>query len=99
MRVAAVLSLALLAAVAADTAPQQIHLAFAGADASGNSNGMTVSWTTMASTATSTVKYGSSPSQLTSTATGSAVSYLEVGVAGGCCGTRHPCARHTTLTD
>ena len=80
------LRLALVAALSAavplargDTTPEQIHLAYAGVDADGNANGMTVSWTTMSGdTPTSTVKYGLSPSALTMTATGSSVQYLAV---------------------
>ena len=74
----AVLALALTVGVAIASAPEQIHIAFAGADASGNANGMSVSWATNGATATSTVKYGTSPSSLTNTATGSAVQYISV---------------------
>ena len=65
-------------AAATATTPEQIHIAFAGDDGSGNANGMAISWTTMAATATSTVLYGTSPSSLTHTATGTSVQYLAV---------------------
>ena len=58
--------------------PDQIHLAFAGVDANGFPNGMAVMWATANPTATSTVRYGLSPGNLTSTAVGSFKSYLPV---------------------
>ena len=77
-------ALAIVAVAAAGTTPEQIHIAFAGTDSAGNANGMTVSWATMAATATSTVHYGLSPDALTMTATGTALSYLEVRRAAVC---------------
>ena len=53
---------------------------FPGRDSAGESNGMAISWATMnGTTATSTVKYGTSATNLTMTATGFAVTYIEPG--------------------
>ena len=57
------------------TEPEQIHIALAGRDAEGNSNGMAISWQTQVATNTSVVKYGLSKSALTHTATGRCSSY------------------------
>lgn len=64
----------LAVASAAANAPGQVHIAYAG-NAAGRSDGMTVSWQTDSNTATSTVKYGTSPGQYTHTATGSEATY------------------------
>jgi len=56
--------------VRGDTAPQQVHLAL-----TGKPDEMMISWVTYDSTPTSTVKYGTSSSNLGSTATGSFVNY------------------------
>lgn len=83
MRVTAFLALALCAAVAAaqSSVPQQIHYAFAGRDdATGVSNGASISWATPIATSTSTVWYGTAPGALTRTATGTSITYLEVRV-------------------
>ena len=69
---------ALLAAALAVSPPEQIHIALAGRDATGTSNGVSISWATPDATATSTVMYGLSPSALTMTATGWSVSYMPV---------------------
>lgn len=70
--------LATLCLSAAASAPEQIHVAFAGHDVDGNSNAMTVSWATPNATATSTVMYGFSPDVLTLTVTGFSITYLPV---------------------
>lgn len=57
------------------TQPWQLHLAYAGSDIS-VSDGMTVSWATGQPTATSTVRFGLTPDDLSRNATGAAVSYL-----------------------
>lgn len=67
-----------LSAALAAASPQQIHIALAGRDAAGVSNGMSFSWATPHGTTTSTVQYGLAPTQLTSTATGTSVSYYPV---------------------
>eukprot|EP00043_Microstomoeca_roanoka_P020835 m.254205 g.254205 ORF g.254205 m.254205 type:complete len:458 (-) comp17801_c0_seq1:293-1666(-) len=58
------------------TMPEQIHIALAGKDASGNSNGMTISWQTQVKTATSAVKYGLNATALSMTAYGNSSSYF-----------------------
>ena len=63
-----------------DTAPKQVHLALAGADAHGHPTGMNVAWfTAHAPTGPSTVAFGLTPDALTSNATSSsaAVEYLK----------------------
>ena len=69
---------AVATAVAQSTTPQQIHIALAGRDEAGLSNGASFSWATPVATATSTVWYGTSPNNLTASATGDSVSYLAV---------------------
>jgi hypothetical protein len=59
---------------AANTTPDQVHLALAGQDDNGVSNGMNVAWYTQDQTTTSTVKYGLNGSE--ESATGTAVQYL-----------------------
>jgi hypothetical protein len=77
------LSFCLAAAVAAASAtPEQVHVAFAGSDAQGSSDGMVVSWYTANPTATSTVQFGTASGKLDQTATGTSVAYLPVGVVG-----------------
>lgn len=56
--------------------PEQIHLAFAGQDASGYPSGMTVSWFTRSEPKDSTVQYGLSESQLDQSATGHVKHYM-----------------------
>ena len=70
--VAAVACLAGVAAAQADP-PQMLHIAFRGSGAD-----VVVSWATNLNTATSTVRYGTSASALTSVATGSGHSYYQL---------------------
>eukprot|EP00755_Sulcionema_specki_P032174 Sspe_Gene.98185::Locus_71637_Transcript_3_3_Confidence_0.600_Length_425::g.98185::m.98185 len=72
MRVA----LLLLAVGVAGSLPEQVHLALAGRDSLGNSNGMTFSWYTEAEGAT-VVQYGTSPDRLSQNVTGTAKVYYE----------------------
>lgn len=67
----------LAVSVAASDLPQQVHIAYAGRDESGYSTSISVSWVTEKETATSTVRYGTSPSQLNELAKGSCSTYLE----------------------
>ena len=67
----------LIAALDRDTAPSQIHIALAGADAKKNSDSMTISWSTVKNTATTTVRYGKKSNLLTESATGISVSYWQ----------------------
>lgn len=78
-RVAFLLVAALLSdsALSAIDPPQQIHLAFAGRDANGHSNGMSVTWVTLHPTQTSVVRYGLSPNALTNVAYGTNSSYYQ----------------------
>eukprot|EP00466_Bigelowiella_natans_P002964 jgi/Bigna1/86702/estExt_fgenesh1_pg.C_130002 len=55
----------------------QIHIAFAGRNENGDSNGMTISWATFQKTQTSTVMYGTDKSSLDTKATGEQKQYLE----------------------
>jgi len=55
--------------------PFQIHLALAGRDGAGNSNGMSVMWNTKLKTESSIVKYGTVSGELTQTAEGSSSAY------------------------
>jgi len=55
--------------------PYQLHLALAGRDAAGNSNGMSVMWNTKLQTETSVVKYGTLSGQLSKIAEGSSSAY------------------------
>eukprot|EP00049_Salpingoeca_infusionum_P008354 m.136043 g.136043 ORF g.136043 m.136043 type:complete len:462 (-) comp13988_c0_seq1:268-1653(-) len=57
--------------------PEQIHIALAGSDANGNSNAMRISWLTVSTTQTSTVKWGTSATALTHTSVGNASVYYE----------------------
>lgn len=73
-----VLTLALIVAlVSASTFPEQVHIALAGDDGAGNSNGMTVSWLTHENTASTTVKYGYASGDYTASMTGSSSAYYE----------------------
>ncbi|CAK8987592.1 unnamed protein product [Durusdinium trenchii] len=63
-------------AVSAHLEPEQIHLAFAGQDASGYPSGMTVSWFTRSEPKDSTVQYGVSASQLDQSTTGHVKHYM-----------------------
>mmetsp|Transcript_3187 Transcript_3187/g.4798 ORF Transcript_3187/g.4798 Transcript_3187/m.4798 type:complete len:500 (+) Transcript_3187:76-1575(+) len=58
---------------------EQVHIAFAGRNENGDSNGVTVSWATAKETETSIVKYGLSKTSLTSTVSGFQKQYLEEG--------------------
>jgi len=62
-------------AVDRDTSPSQIHIALAGVDENKNSNSMTISWSTVKNTVTTTVRYGKKNNLLTEEATGISVSY------------------------
>lgn len=57
--------------------PSQVHIALAGSDADGNSNSMSVTWSTVTQTATSVVKFGTTSGKYTSTASGVSRSYYE----------------------
>ena len=61
----------------ASDVPSQLHLALAGRNAEGLSDSMTVSWSTLNQTLTSTVKYGLSSGKYDFEATGSQLSYWE----------------------
>lgn len=56
--------------------PQQVHLALAGENAHGVSDGMAVSWLTQNKTSTSVVKYGTESSEYPNIAHGTCSSYL-----------------------
>lgn len=80
MRFIAVTLLAIVASVLAiitKHTPTQVHIALAGSDANGNSNGMAVSYHTTDATATTTVKYGTRSKHYDFTATGEQVTYYE----------------------
>jgi len=57
--------------IAADTTPQEVHLAL-----TGKKDEMTIDWVTEDKTATSTVKYGLAPNALNLQATGNSSSYI-----------------------
>jgi len=57
--------------------PTQVHIALAGGDAGGNSNGMAVSWNTVKQTPTTTVKYGLQAGNYDKSATGTSSAYYE----------------------
>eukprot|EP00752_Nemacystus_decipiens_P007708 g6891.t1 len=57
--------------------PEQVHIAYSGVDADGNPTGMAVVWTTAAGEASPVVEYGLSKDDLSLTATGTSVSYLD----------------------
>ncbi|GMI32137.1 hypothetical protein TrRE_jg4112 [Triparma retinervis] len=64
------------ACIAAVTAEYtQIHIALAGDDGSGNSNGMAVSWQTEEDTPTTVVKFGLSPDDMSMVETGTSSTY------------------------
>jgi phosphodiesterase/alkaline phosphatase D-like protein len=67
--------LAALAAVASaqSSPPMQVHIAYSG---NPTGTGMTISWMTQGSTASSTVLWGSSPSKLSNSVTGIQKQYL-----------------------
>lgn len=73
------LFIVLIAAVdrVTDTAPTQVHIALAGLDANKNSDSMTISWSTVKNTATTTVRYGKRSTLLSGSATGASVSYYQ----------------------
>eukprot|EP00903_Cladosiphon_okamuranus_P017411 g16035.t1 len=57
--------------------PEQVHIAYSGVDADGNPTGMAVVWTTTAGNAPPVVEYGLSKDDLSLTATGTSVRYLD----------------------
>lgn len=57
--------------------PTQVHVAVAGSDAQGNSNGFAVSWNTKNQTTTSIVKYGTSSGVYIGSASGVSSAYYE----------------------
>ncbi len=59
-------------------APEQVHAAIAGQDSYGNSHGIAFSWATPTSTATSVVFFGLSAGNLSFTASGYGLTYLQV---------------------
>lgn len=65
----------LAATVYADNTPEEVHIALAGNDGTGISNGMSISWTTDKATASSTVWYGTTSGDLTEVVTGAQASY------------------------
>lgn len=60
---------------AANVDPQQVHIALAGSDGRGNSNGMAVMYMTQDDTAETTIKYGLTSNEYTSTEKGSSKAY------------------------
>eukprot|EP01004_Peranema_trichophorum_P002631 NODE_1675_length_1850_cov_43.215981_g1420_i0.p1 GENE.NODE_1675_length_1850_cov_43.215981_g1420_i0~~NODE_1675_length_1850_cov_43.215981_g1420_i0.p1 ORF type:complete len:585 (-),score=122.44 NODE_1675_length_1850_cov_43.215981_g1420_i0:95-1801(-) len=63
--------------VPAPNSPEEVHIAFAGDDGHGNSNGMAVSWMTQGMTNTSTVVYGLESGSYNYKAQGIMKSYLK----------------------
>lgn len=61
----------------ASNVPSQVHIALAGRDNDGNSNKIAVSWSTVAQSSTSVVKYGTSKGTYTESASGYSRSYYE----------------------
>ena len=55
-----------------NTAPEQVHIALAGADAHGHPTGMNVAWYTAEAAGPSTVQYGLAAGALTANSTGAA---------------------------
>ncbi len=64
--------------IAAQNLPSQIHIALAGNDGAGNSNGMAVSWQTVNRTLSSVVKYGIASGVYSAQNKGSCAAYYEV---------------------
>eukprot|EP01060_Flectonema_neradi_P008244 TRINITY_DN158_c19_g1_i1.p1 TRINITY_DN158_c19_g1~~TRINITY_DN158_c19_g1_i1.p1 ORF type:complete len:476 (+),score=87.79 TRINITY_DN158_c19_g1_i1:70-1428(+) len=67
-------SVTLAAMALSGSVPEQIRIALQGADAEGNPTGMNIGWYT-SSEAPNVVRYGTSPTQLSQTATGSSHEY------------------------
>lgn len=77
MKLFVLLFLLPLAFCLSSTTPSQIHIALAGVDSQGVSNGMAVSWSTVNATNTATVKYGLQSGQYTFVSQGYSVSYYQ----------------------
>lgn len=69
--------IAVIVCCSATNLPSQVRIALAGTDSSGNSNGMSISWSTETKPITSTVKYGKVSTQYDLQSIGKSVSYWE----------------------